>query len=170
MPGLAWRDGYGDDSWLLKVLCAVQSDPKWLFTEVADAILFLASDRQPSSLPRTASGSSRLVVEVPDRAGIQHQPRPVAMTWPGIVTSGEQKRQPRMRLEPHRLVFIDESATTTKMARLRGRARPGQRLKACAPSAQWKVSFFNAVASHLFPQTLSRDAQSVRRLRDRPVA
>jgi len=40
------------------------------------------------------------------------------------------KRQPRMRQELHRLVFIDETATTTKMTRLRGRARRGQRLKA----------------------------------------
>jgi hypothetical protein len=30
-------------------------------------------------------------------------------------------RQPRMCREPERLVFIDETATTTKMTRLRGR-------------------------------------------------
>jgi hypothetical protein len=30
-------------------------------------------------------------------------------------------RQPRMRLEPNRLVFLDETGTTTKMTRLRGR-------------------------------------------------
>ena len=30
-------------------------------------------------------------------------------------------RQPRMRIEPHRLLFIDETGTTTKMTRLRGR-------------------------------------------------
>lgn len=30
-------------------------------------------------------------------------------------------RQPKMRLEPHRLVFIDETGTTTKMTRSRGR-------------------------------------------------
>jgi hypothetical protein len=29
------------------------------------------------------------------------------------------KRQPRMRLEPHRLVFIDETSVNTKMVRLR---------------------------------------------------
>ena len=33
-----------------------------------------------------------------------------------------------MRLEPHRLVFVDETATTTKMTRLRGRARRHRRL------------------------------------------
>ena len=42
-------------------------------------------------------------------------------------------RQPRMRQQIHRLVFLDETGTTTKMTRLRGRARRGDRLKATAP-------------------------------------
>jgi transposase len=54
------------------------------------------------------------------------------------------KRQPRMRQEPHRLVFIDETATTTKMTRLRGRARKGQRLKARAPFGHWGTQTFVA--------------------------
>lgn len=49
-----------------------------------------------------------------------------------------------MREEPHRLVFIDETATTTKMTRLRGRARRGQRLKARAPFGHWKTQTFIA--------------------------
>ena len=53
-------------------------------------------------------------------------------------------RQPRMRQEPHRLVFIDETATTTKMTRLRGRARRGQRLKAHAPFGHWCTQTFIA--------------------------
>lgn len=53
-------------------------------------------------------------------------------------------RQPRMRLEPHRLAFIDETATTTKMTRLRGRARRGQRLKAQAPFGHWGTQTFVA--------------------------
>jgi hypothetical protein len=45
---------------------------------------------------------------------------------------GERKalRQPRMRQQIHRLVFLDETGTTTKMTRLRGR----DRLKATARS------------------------------------
>jgi transposase len=35
-----------------------------------------------------------------------------------------------MRQEPNRLVFLDETATTTKMTRLRGRARRQQRVSA----------------------------------------
>ena len=48
-------------------------------------------------------------------------------------------RQPRLREQPHRLVFIDETATTTKMTRLRGRALRGERLKARAPFGHWKT-------------------------------
>jgi hypothetical protein len=36
-------------------------------------------------------------------------------------------RQPRMRQQPGRLVFIDETSVTTRMTRLRGRSRKGQR-------------------------------------------
>lgn len=54
------------------------------------------------------------------------------------------RRQPRMRLEPHRLVFIDETSTNTKMTRLRGRARRGDRLHAAAPFGHWKTQTFIA--------------------------
>lgn len=49
-----------------------------------------------------------------------------------------------MRQEPQRLVFIDETATTTKMTRLRGRARRGQRLRASVPFGHWKTQTFIA--------------------------
>jgi len=49
-----------------------------------------------------------------------------------------------MRLEPHRLVFIDETAVTTKMTRLRGRAPCGVRLEADAPFGHWRTQTFIA--------------------------
>jgi transposase len=49
-----------------------------------------------------------------------------------------------MRLEPHRLVFIDETGTTTKMTRLRGRCLKGQRLFSKAPFGHWKTQTFIA--------------------------
>ena len=49
-----------------------------------------------------------------------------------------------MRLEPERLVFIDETGTTTKMTRLRGRCLKGQRLRAKAPFGHWKTQTFVA--------------------------
>ncbi|MGH8514565.1 MAG: IS630 family transposase [Gammaproteobacteria bacterium] len=53
-------------------------------------------------------------------------------------------RQPRMREAVHRLVFLDETGTTTKMTRLRGRARRGARLKADAPFGHWATQTFIA--------------------------
>ena len=49
-----------------------------------------------------------------------------------------------MRLEPHRLIFLDETGTTTKMTRLRGRSLKGQRLRAKAPFGPWKTQTFIA--------------------------
>ena len=53
-------------------------------------------------------------------------------------------RQPRMRENSHRLVFLDETGTTTKMTRQRGRARRGTRLKAEAPFGHWATQTFIA--------------------------
>jgi transposase len=53
-------------------------------------------------------------------------------------------RQPFMRLQPARLVFLDETAVTTKMARLRGRSLEGERLYAEAPFAHWGAQTFIA--------------------------
>ncbi len=50
----------------------------------------------------------------------------------------------RMRLEPHRLVFIDETAVTTNMTRLRGRSARGTRLEADAPFGHWRTQTFIA--------------------------
>ena len=49
-----------------------------------------------------------------------------------------------MREALHRLVFLDETGTTTKMTRLRGRARRGVRLKADAPFGHWATQTFIA--------------------------
>ena len=55
-----------------------------------------------------------------------------------------EQRQPRMRLQPARLVFIDETALNTKMTRLRGRSRRGERLRAAAPFGRWGTQTFIA--------------------------
>ncbi len=53
-------------------------------------------------------------------------------------------RQPRMRLEPGRLVFIDETAVATNLTRLRGRSLRGDRLPGEAPFGRWKTQTFIA--------------------------
>lgn len=59
-----------------------------------------------------------------------------------------EKRQPRMRRQPDRLVFIDETSLNTKMTRLRGRARRGRRLKASAPYGRWGTQTLIAGLRH----------------------
>jgi transposase len=45
-------------------------------------------------------------------------------------------------LDPERLVFIDETGASTKMARLRGRAKRGQRCRSSIPHGHWKTTTF----------------------------
>jgi len=45
-------------------------------------------------------------------------------------------------LDPERLVFIDESGTSTKMARRYGRAPRGERYRAAVPHGHWKTTTF----------------------------
>ncbi len=47
-------------------------------------------------------------------------------------------------LEPEKLIFTDETATSTKMARLRGRSPRGERCRAAVPHGHWKTTTFTA--------------------------
>lgn len=55
-------------------------------------------------------------------------------------------RQPAFN--PERLVFIDETGVSTKMARLRGRAPRGERLVAPIPHGHWKTTTLVAGLRH----------------------
>jgi hypothetical protein len=52
------------------------------------------------------------------------------------------------RIDPTRLVFIDETWTKTNMAPLRGWAPRGQRLKAKVPHGRWHTMTFMAALRH----------------------
>jgi transposase len=47
-------------------------------------------------------------------------------------------------LDPDRLVFIDETWASTKMARTHGRAPRGERLRSPVPHGHWKITTFVA--------------------------
>jgi transposase len=47
-------------------------------------------------------------------------------------------------LDPRRLIFVDETGTSTKMVRTHGRCRRGQRLIGKAPFGHWKTTTFTA--------------------------
>jgi transposase len=50
----------------------------------------------------------------------------------------------QLDLDPARLIFIDETWASTNMARLRGRAPRGERLRAAIPHGHWKTTTFLA--------------------------
>lgn len=50
----------------------------------------------------------------------------------------------RLDLDPERLIFIDETAATTKMARRYGRAPRGERCRVAVPHGHWTTTTFTA--------------------------
>ena len=63
---------------------------------------------------------------------------------PDVLRRREAWFEGQLDLNPERLVFIDETWTSTNMARLRGRARKGERLRAGMPHGHWKTTTFVA--------------------------
>jgi transposase len=53
-------------------------------------------------------------------------------------------RELQPKLNPEKLVFLDETWTTTNMARRRGRSPRGKRLRAAVPHGHWHTSTFLA--------------------------
>lgn len=70
------------------------------------------------------------------KAHASEQERPDLLAW----RHAWFKAQPD--LDPERLVFIDETGVSTKMARLRGRARRGIRCRPPIPHGHWKTTTF----------------------------
>jgi hypothetical protein len=63
---------------------------------------------------------------------------------PDVAAAREAWREDQRDLDPAKLVFIDETGCATNMARLRGRAPLGQRLKARVPHGHWSITTFTA--------------------------
>jgi transposase len=61
-----------------------------------------------------------------------------------VAARREAWRESQPKLNPARLVFIDETWATTNMTRLRGRCPRGQRLVAAVPHGHWRTSTFVA--------------------------
>jgi transposase len=63
---------------------------------------------------------------------------------PDVAARRKSWLQAQPDLDPERLVFIDETGASTKLARLRGRAKRGQRCRAPVPYGHWKTTTFAA--------------------------
>ena len=121
-----------DRDWLLERIAAV---PDLTLEEIrADlpaAASLSAMARYGGSLPPKASALKKIV-----HASEQERPDVAAARAAWIAAQPD--------LDPARLVFLDETGTTTNMARLRGRAKRGARLVGLVPWGHWKVLTFLA--------------------------
>jgi transposase len=63
---------------------------------------------------------------------------------PDVLRRREVWFEGQLDLDPAQLVFIDETWVSTNMARTRGRAPRGQRLRAAIPYGHWKTTTFVA--------------------------
>lgn len=84
---------------------------------------------------------------------------------PDVLKRRETWFESQLDLDPARLVFIDETWASTNMARTRGRAPRGQRLRASVPHGHWKTTTFVAgirqdgiVAPFVLDGPINRDA------------
>ena len=63
---------------------------------------------------------------------------------PDVAASREAWFAAQPDLDPERLIFIDETGLSTRMARLRGRCARGQRLRSGIPHGHWLTTTFVA--------------------------
>jgi transposase len=61
-----------------------------------------------------------------------------------VAEARQRWKEDQPALDPARLVFIDETGTSTNMARRRGRCRRGERLVGRVPHGHWKITTFVA--------------------------
>ena len=85
-------------------------------------------------MPRTSASKKSVVAGERDR--------------PDIARRRTQWIKYQNRVDPERLVFIDETWTRTDMAPLRGWAPRGQRLSTKVPHGRWKTMTFLAALRH----------------------
>lgn len=78
-----------------------------------------------------------------------------------MAAARERWRALQNLLDPDRLIFIDETGTSTNMARLRGRCQRGRRLIGKVPHGHWKITTFVA--------GLRRDGITAPLVIDRPM-
>jgi transposase len=114
------------------ILCAVGKRPDITMPELAQVLLAakdVVIDRSNLSKFVRANGLSHkksLLASEQDRPDI-------VKAWAEWING----RQPIMREQQARLIFLDETSTNTKMTRLRGRFLKGQRLHCKAPFGHW---------------------------------
>src|ERR1700674_583533 len=113
----------------------------------------LVGEQPDSTLAELQSRLAKEKVEV-SQSGISRFLRHINLTFkkksvhaaeqdrPDVAAARKALRKEQLPLDPKQLVFIDETAATTKMTRLYGRAPQGKRLVDKVPHGHWKTTTF----------------------------
>lgn len=116
------------------ILALIEADKDITLVETADR---LAADRGFRVVPSTIwYWLDRRAITFKKTAHASEQQRP------DVRRRREAWFDAQPDLDPERLVFIDETGASTKMARLRGRAPKGERCRAPVPHGHWKTTTF----------------------------
>jgi transposase len=96
-------------------------------------------------------GEPRHCLAVPARLRVQFQKKTLVADErerPDVKRRRDRWQRHQGRIDPTRLVFIDETWVKTNMAPLRGWAPKGERLPGAAPFGHWNTSTFIAALRH----------------------
>ncbi len=94
---------------------------------------------------RRASDRAKLKLPSPTRSVEPWSAHALEQNRPDVLKQRQDWFDDQLALDPAKLVFIDETGLSTKMARLRGRALRGERCRASFPHGHWKTTTFTGV-------------------------
>src|ERR1022692_2680521 len=101
-----------------------------------------ASDGSPAAAVRSGDCSTVTASALKKSLHATEQERP------DVARARRRWMREQGMFDPARLVFIDETSTSTNMVRLRGRCRRGERLIGRVPQGHWKTITFVAGLRH----------------------
>lgn len=115
---------------------AIEAKPDMILVEIAEMLKSeFGASFAPSSIWRFL-----------DRHGITFKKSAHAAEQdrPDVAAARQAWRELAPQLDPDKLVFIDETGASTKMARLYGRSKRGQRCRSAVPHGHWLTTTFVA--------------------------
>jgi transposase len=118
------------------IMSAIETKPDMTLVEIAE---MLKTERGASFAPSS-------IWRFLDRHGVTFKKSAHAAEQdrPDVAAARQAWRELAPQLDPDKLVFIDETGASTKMARLYGRSKRGQRCRAAIPHGHWLTTTFTA--------------------------
>jgi transposase len=120
----------------------LEKHAEWLLAAVAEQPDLTLDEIVAAMRKRRIPGSRTAVWRFFARHGLTFKKKSLhaaEQQRPDVARARRRWRREQFLFDPARLVFIDETATSTNMVRLRGRAPRGQRLVGFVPHGHWKT-------------------------------